>query len=171
VAKGITVTKSLGYGIAISSAAPLAPLLFILFADKLQRKWQIVLGAACVAAFGLWFARLTSASQPAIFIAVGLGIAVSSSLMSYAYHAYQSEIFPTWIRARAVGLVYSFSRLSVILSAYIIAFLLARFGAGGALLFISGAMAIVAVTIGVWGPRTTGISPNDMPRRSLQERI
>jgi putative MFS transporter len=154
VAKGITITNSLGYGIAIAFAAPLAPLVFLVFADKLERKWQIVAGAVCVAAFGLWFAQLGRASSAEAFIALGVGVAVSNMLVSYAYHTYQSEIFPVRIRARAIGFVYSFSRLSVVVSSYLIAFVLVHFGTNGVLALISSAMAVVAVTIGVWGPRT-----------------
>jgi putative MFS transporter len=82
--------------------------------------------------------------------------------MSYAYHTYQSEVFPTAIRARAVGFVYSFSRLSAILSGYLIAFILDRAGSGSVFAFISAAMVVVAVAIGVWGPRTRGVAVNEI---------
>jgi len=157
VAKGITVTKSLGYGLAISFSMPLAPLIFVAIADRFERKWQIVAGAVAVAVFGLCFAALTKDSSAFMYIALGLGIAISNNLMSYSYHTYQSELFPTPIRARAIGFVYSFSRLSAILSGFMIAFVLARAGAGGVFVLISGAMAVVALTIGLWGPRTRGL--------------
>src|SRR5258708_28778153 len=60
VAKGITVTKSLGYSLAISFSMPLAPLIFAAIADRFERKWQIVVGAVSVAVFGLCFAALTT---------------------------------------------------------------------------------------------------------------
>jgi len=44
--------------------------------------------------------------------------------MSYAYHAYQTEVFPTAVRARAAGLVYSMSRISATFSGFIVAFTL-----------------------------------------------
>ena len=44
--------------------------------------------------------------------------------MSYGYHAYQTELFPTRIRARAVGFCYSWSRLSTVFSSFMIAFFL-----------------------------------------------
>jgi len=78
--------------------------------------------------------------------------------MSLAYHAYQSELFPTAMRARAVGLVYSFSRLSAVLSSYLIAWTLAGFGGPGVFVLIAGAMVIVAVVIAVAGPRTRGLA-------------
>ena len=37
--------------------------------------------------------------------------------MSFAYHGYQAELFPTRIRSRAVGFVYSWSRIAAALSA------------------------------------------------------
>ena len=56
---------------------------------------------------------------------MGVGLTLANNIMSYSYHAYQQELFPTGIRARAAGFVYSWSRLSVIFSSFVIAFLLA----------------------------------------------
>ena len=64
-----------------------------------------------------------------VIIAMGLGLQLANNIMSYSFHAYQQELFPTGIRARAAGFVYSWSRLSVIFSSFIIAFLLHDFGA------------------------------------------
>ncbi len=158
VANGIKLTTTLAYGIAISFAAPIAPILFATFADKIERKWQIVIGSSCVAIFGLVFAHVTKNTPGLIVIALGLSIAISNGLMSYAYHTYQSEIFPTAIRARAVGFVYSFSRISVVASGYTIAIVLDRAGSTGVFFYISGAMAVVSLVIGIWGPRSRNIS-------------
>jgi putative MFS transporter len=62
--------------------------------------------------------------------------------MSLSYHTYQSELFPTQIRARAVGFVYSFSRLSAIFSGYIIAAMLDHMGSAGVFVLISMAMVV-----------------------------
>jgi putative MFS transporter len=74
--------------------------------------------------------------------------------LSYAYHAYQTELFPTHIRARAVGFVYSFSRLSTIFTSFMIAFVLQRSGTNGVCVFIASSMVVVALAIGLFGPRT-----------------
>jgi MFS transporter, putative metabolite:H+ symporter len=78
--------------------------------------------------------------------------------MSLSYHTYQSELFPTAMRARAVGFVYSFSRLSAMFSSYIIAATLDRAGSVGVFILISGAMFVVALTVGLFGPRTRGLA-------------
>jgi len=90
--------------------------------------------------------------------AMGIALTLAANILSYSFHAYQQELFPTGIRARAAGFVYSWSRLSVIFSSFIIAFVLDEFGALGVFVFIAGAMAVVMATIGIFGPRTTNLA-------------
>src|SRR5882724_17864 len=85
-------------------------------------------------------------------------VAIGNSLMSLSYHTYQSKLFPTPVRARGVGFVYSFSRLSAIFSSYIIAATLDRTGSVGVFVLISSAMVVVALIVGLFGPRTRGLS-------------
>src|SRR6202011_1081079 len=97
-------------------------------------------------------------SNFALFTVIGAGVAIGSSLMSLSYHTYQSELVHTPMRARAVGFVYSFSRLSALLSGYIIAATLDRAGSLGVFILISTAMIVVALTVGLFGPRTRGLA-------------
>ncbi|HET8995057.1 MAG TPA: MFS transporter, partial [Acetobacteraceae bacterium] len=160
-AQGAGFTKSLEYSFIIALASPTLPFLFLLFADKTERKWQIVAAACGTACFGLLF---TLSSQPAWLIFCGVAITASNNLLSYAFHAYQPELFPTRVRARAVGFVYSFSRLSTVFSSFMIAFFLARFGTPGVFGFIGVAMLIVVLSIGLYGPRTRGLALEEISR-------
>ena len=83
---------------------------------------------------------------------MGVALTLAANIMSFSFHAYQQELFPTGIRARAAGFVYSWSRLSVIFSSFIIAFVLARSGAFGVFVFIAAAMGVVMATIGLVRP-------------------
>ncbi len=157
-AQGQGVTKSLQYSFIIAFAYPVGPLLCSLIADRFERKHQIVVAAIGTAVFGLLFARQSAA---AALVALGVAITLSNNLLSFAYHAYQAELFPTRVRAQAVGFVYSWSRLSTVFSSLIIAALLGAFGTSGVFAFIAGAMGVVVVCVGVFGPRTAG--------RSLEE--
>src|SRR5260221_557220 len=65
-------------------------------------------------------------------------------------------MYPTSLRARGVGFVYSFSRLSIVVSSFVIALLLRRFWPFGVFLFFSCSIAIVGVTVGFFCPRTRG---------------
>jgi putative MFS transporter len=158
VSKGIEIGKSLAYSAVLALVPPVAPLAFSLFVDKVERKWMVAAGALLAAVAGLLLSRITQHSNFALFTVIGAGVAAGTSLMSLSYHTYQSELFPTPIRARAVGFVYSFSRLSAIFSSYIIAATLDRAGSVGVFVLISMAMVIVALTVGLFGPRTRGLA-------------
>ena len=158
VSQGIEIGKSLAYTAVLALVPPIAPLVFSLFADKLERKWMVAAGALLAAVAGLFLSRVTQHSNFALFTAIGACVAIGNSLMSLSYHTYQSELFPTPIRARAVGFVYSFSRLSALFSSYIIAATLDRAGSVGVFVLISSAMVVVAMTVGLFGPRTRGLA-------------
>ena len=156
ISQGVTLSQSLGYTAVLTIVPPLAPLIYSRFADRFERKWSLVAGALLAAACGLMMGQMTPQASFAVFTLVGIGVSVGNSLMSLSYHTYQSELFPTRVRARGVGLVYSFSRLTAIFSGYLIAFTLERAGSSGVFLLISACMGMVALVIGLFGPRTRG---------------
>ncbi len=155
IAAGITTTLSLRYSFLIALAAPFGPLLAMSIADRTERKWQIVASAICIGVFGLLFA---SQRNPVWLVACGVLLTCSNNCMSFAFHAYQSELFPTRVRAQAVGFVYSWSRLSAIFSSFLIGFFLRDFGVSGVFAFIAISMLAVVLSIGIFGPRTRGLS-------------
>jgi putative MFS transporter len=155
IAAGITTTLSLRYSFLIALSAPFGPLLALSIADRTERKWQIVASAICIAVFGLLFAELR---DPVWLIACGILLTCSNNCMSFAFHAYQSELFPTRVRAQAVGFVYSWSRLSAIFSSFLIGFFLRDFGVTGVFAFIAVSMLAVVLSIGIFGPRTRGMA-------------
>jgi putative MFS transporter len=155
VNQGVGITKSLGYTTVIALAAPVGPLIGFFLGDRIERKFVIVAAAGVILVCGLVFGATREAG---LIVAMGLGLQLSNNMMSYSFHAYQQELFPTGIRARAAGFVYSWSRLSVIFSSFVIAWLLGNFGANGVFVFIAGAMLIVMVTIGLFGPRTSNVA-------------
>lgn len=155
IAAGIATTLSLRYSFLIALAAPLGPLVAIRIADRVERKWQIVASAVFIAVFGLLFAQQKTAVW---LIACGVMLTCSNNWMSFAFHAYQTELFPTRVRAQAVGFVYSWSRLSAIFSSFLIGFFLRDFGVAGVFAFIAVSMLVVVLSIGMFGPRTGGLA-------------
>jgi MFS transporter, putative metabolite:H+ symporter len=119
ISQGINITKSLGYTFIIALASPAAALVATQIADRFERKWQISGAALAIAAFGLCFSQQRSAAGIIVF---GLLIAFSNTIFAYSLHAYQSELYPTRIRARAVGFTYSWSRFSTIFVGFFVAF-------------------------------------------------
>ena len=120
----------------------------------IPRKWVIVIGATGIAAFGMAFSQVDSTLA---LIACGVAITLSSNIKSFGFHAYLPELFPTRVRAMAVGFVYSMSRVGAMLSGFLIAFALRNFGTTGVFTLIVGCMAMVVLSIGVFGPRTRGM--------------
>ena len=154
IESGIEVTKSLGYTFIIAIAAPIGPALGLLFTDQIERKWVISGAALAIACAGLAF---TQADGMFGIIACGVALTLANNTLSYAFHGYQPELYPTRIRAQAVGFVYSFSRLSTMFSAFVIAALLRNLGPSGVYVFIAGCMIVVAGVIGIFGPRTKAL--------------
>lgn len=153
--QGANFMHSLQYSAVIAVVYPVAPFLFMSFADKFERKWQIVAAAVGTASFGLLFARQSDAAW---LITLGMLITLSNNLLSYSFHTYQAELYPTRIRARAIGFVYSWSRLSTMFTSFMIAFFLENFGTKGVFGFIAGSMLVVILSVGVFGPRTNNLS-------------
>lgn len=155
IARGIAITSSLRYTFIIAIAAPFGPLLAAGIADRLERKWQIVWSALVIAIAGILFGQM---SATALLIFFGVLLTLANNILSFSSHAYQAELYPTRIRARAVGFVYSWSRISVVFSSFVIGFALDRFGVPGVFTLIAGSMLMVMLAIGLLGPRTNNLA-------------
>jgi putative MFS transporter len=151
---GINLSGSLLYSFIIAIASPFGPLIAMSFADRFERKWQLV-GAACgVGVFGVLFSFQTTI---ALLIVFGVLITLCNNVLSNTFHGYQAELFPTRIRARAVGFTYSFSRISTVFASFIIGFFLQTAGTKGVFGLIAFAMTMVVLSIGIFGPRTNDL--------------
>jgi putative MFS transporter len=151
IAKGIHVTASLQYAFIIALANPVGPFLAFAIADRIERKWQIVAAGAITGTCIFLFARQDNA---ALVILFGVLVTLANNWLSFTFHGYQAEQFPTRIRARAMGFVYSWSRVSAALAGLLIGFFLRQGGTMGVALFIAAAMAVMVLVIGLFGPHT-----------------
>jgi putative MFS transporter len=138
--RGFSLLHSLEYTMLIAVVSPVGPLIAAATADWVERKWTIVVLAILVALFGLGFG---SANVPFTVVAFGALLTLSNYWFSAAFHAYQAELFPTRIRATAVGFTYSWSRLSAAFSSVLIG---------------------VALIIALFGPRTNRIALEQLAR-------
>jgi putative MFS transporter len=158
---GINLHASLLYSFIIAIANPFGPLLGMSFADKFERKWQVVGAAICIGVFGMLFSYQ---STMALLILFGVLITLSNNVLSYSFHNYQAELFPARVRGRAVGFTYSLSRISTVFVSFIIGFFLQTAGTKGVFGLIAVAMAIVVISIGGWGPRTLNLELEEISR-------
>jgi MFS transporter, putative metabolite:H+ symporter len=152
---GINLSGSLHYAFIVACANPFGPLLAMGFADKCERKWQLVASAVCIGVFGVLFSQ--QSTMP-LLILFGVLITLSNNVLSYSFHSYQSELFPTRVRARAIGFTYSFSRISTVFASLIIGFFFDNFsGTTGVFGLIAFAMLMVVLSIGIFGPPTSNL--------------
>jgi len=153
---GINLSGSLQYSFIVAIAAPFGPLVAISFADKIERKWQLVGAAICIAVSGVLFSQQSNMTA---LLVCGVLLTLSNNVMSYSFHSYQSELFPTRVRARAVGFTYAFSRISTVFASFIIGWFFANFnGTTGVFGLIAFAMLMVVLSIGIFGPKTSNLA-------------
>lgn len=85
IARGVNVTHSLQYAFIIAVAQPFGPQIGSLFADKIERKYQIIGGLSGMAVLMAGFAFATA---PTALILLGIGFTLCANVMSYAFHGY-----------------------------------------------------------------------------------
>jgi putative MFS transporter len=154
VQQGVPLVTSLRYTLLMALASPVGPMFAVLWSDRLERKWTIVVLSTSVALLGFVFLRVRAPWQ---VVTCGALLTMLSYWFSAAFHAYQAELFPTRARATGVGFTYSWSRLSAAVSSLVIGAMLAR-GVGAVVLLISGAWLGVALIIAAFGPRTNRVT-------------
>ncbi|MEN0105269.1 MAG: MFS transporter [Pseudomonas sp.] len=159
VEQGVELSSSLKIGVLVACVSPFGPLLAMTFADRIERKWQIVIASGVMVVAGMVFVE--SRALPLILVCGAL-MTLGGTVISLAFHTYQAELYPTRNRAMAIGFVYAVSRLSGALSGFLIAAALKGAGVPGALLLICGSMVVVMLSIGILGPKTRGRSLEDI---------
>ena len=99
IAKGIKVTTSLEYSFIIAIANPVGPLLCTRSptgSSANGRYASVRSGSACSACCS------PTRTVPALLILLGVLMTLCNNLLSYGFHSYQSELFPTrFARARS----------------------------------------------------------------------
>ena len=152
--KGITLTHSLLYTMVIAFTTPLGAVGAMVCAERIERKWQLVGCAIVVAGAGVLFGMV---SEPVLILLCGGAVTIANNWLIGIFHSYQAELYPTRIRARAVGFVFSWSRLSSIFVGFWVAALLKHSGVPAVFILISSAMLVIVLMVGIFGPRTNGI--------------
>ena len=159
VSRGYSTTHSLMFTALSFVGYPVGSMLAIPLMRHVERKFLIMGSAVAVALSGLLFATANHAFTIVVF---GFVTTALCNVFSNAYHVYQAEIFPTDIRATAVGATYSVSRLSSGLLPFLLIPVLDEFGATAMFGVVVGALVIVVGVIAAIGPRTSGRNLEDI---------
>jgi MFS transporter, putative metabolite:H+ symporter len=158
VSRGYDVAASLLFTSLSYLGYPIGSLVAVPLLKWFERKYLIMATVAAMAVFGLLFAVIHNA---ALIVVFGFLTTAASNAFSNVYHVYQAEIFPTDVRATAVGWTYSLSRLSSGVLPFILIPVLDNYGAAAMFTVVLAALAVTIGVVGWIGPRTS--------RRSLEE--
>lgn len=154
-AKGYSVVTSLSFSAVTFLGYPVGSVLAIPLLERFERRTLIAGGAIAMGVLGIIFGY---SGGTAIILVTGFLFTAVSNVFSNAYHVYQSELYPTRLRATGAGAGYSLSRLATAAMPFVLLPLLDDRGAGALFIVISIAMAILAIDVLVLGPRTTGLA-------------
>jgi MFS family permease len=158
VARGFDVTSSLLYTALSFIGYPVGSALAVPLMQRFDRKLLLMWSVALLAVSGLLFATVDNV---VLIVVCGFSTTAISNVFSNVYHLYQAEIFPTDVRAFAVGLTYSLSRLSGGALPFVLLPVLYRSGATAMFTVVVIALVIVIAVVALVGPRTV--------QRSLDE--
>lgn len=159
LSRGFDVSSSLLFTALSFFGYPLGSLVSIPLLGRFERKYLVMGSAAALAGCGLAFATVSDAVLIVVF---GVLTTAAANVFSNIYHVYQAEIFPSDVRATAVGWTYSLSRLSSAALPFVLIPVLDHCGATVMFVVVVAALlAAVAVLIPL-GPRTTGRSLEDI---------
>jgi putative MFS transporter len=152
-AKGFPVATSLLLTALTFIGYPVGSLLSLPLVERIERKYLVVGSVLIMAALGVAFGYSNSM---ALILTFGFLYTAVSNVFSNAYHIYQAEIFPTALRSTASSGTYALSRLATAAMPFVLVPLLHHAGANTLFIVVACAMVVVALDIGVLGPRTTG---------------
>jgi MFS family permease len=159
VARGFDLTSSLLFTAVSFIGYPLGSLISIPLLGRFERKFLLAASAAAMAGCGIAFAMVSS---PALIVVFGMVTTAAANVFSNVYHVYQAEIFPSDVRATAVGWTYSLSRLSSAALPFTLIPVLDRYGATAMFVVVVTALAIAVAVLVAFGPRTAGRSLEDI---------
>jgi putative MFS transporter len=152
-AKGFDIVQTLGYSAVIFCGYPLGSAASIAIVERMERRTLIIAAALSMAGLGIVFGFATA---PWLILLSGFLLTSASNVFSNAYHIYQAEIFPTYMRATAIGSAYSLSRLSAAILPFVSVSILDGIGATAVFLGCAGILLLLCLDVGLLGPRTTG---------------
>lgn len=152
VNNGITVTKSLLMTTIMIIAAPLGTFASTLIMEFLPRKWFGGIFIISIAILGYIYAQ--QRSETSILIIGFLMIFILYIYNSFSSAVYATELWPTQVKMRGLGISNAIGRFVAITSPYLIAWVLTEFGVVAVFITLGILLGLCALIIFLFGIET-----------------
>jgi len=156
---GFNLEDSLTFSALTTIGAVPGALLAWPISDRYGRKASTAVVAVLIAICGVLYG--VSFNQAAIVV---FGFAVSFFIQTFAalLYAYTPELYPTALRNTGSGFAYGTGRLANIVGPLIVAAIFSGAGYVWVFVYISACWLVVAVAVGIFGPRTSAVALEDL---------
>jgi putative MFS transporter len=152
VKQGMSITKSLGFGMVMAFGSTAATILAWWLADKIGRKWGIVIATLGTAVLGLIYPFMT---QPLYLLPIGfLMVMFMAFQMAMGITIYAPELFPTAYRLRGNAVGNVAGRLTSMAAPYATLPLFDHFGVVGVTGTLACLCIAVALIVAIFGVET-----------------
>jgi putative MFS transporter len=157
VSRGLTLGSTFTFAAVSFTGGFLGPLLGIVLADKIERRWALVCAAVVAAVSGIAYATQT---EPAGLMIVGLVLVTAIFFISsVGFATYIPEILPTGVRLRGLGTAGLVGRLASSATPFAVAAaLLTLKNPFYIVTAVGGLYIVMAVLLAVLGPNVRGKS-------------
>lgn len=155
VQHGFTIVQSLTFASIMAICNPLGAFIASRLLERVERKWFITAISLAIAVFGLLYG-LTF--QPVLIVMFGALVVLGIQAFAVSAYVYTPELYPTRMRASGHGLTYGAGRLANVVGPFIVSTLFVSYGYGSVFAYVAACWLIVAIAVGLFGPRTTGRS-------------
>ena len=152
VKRGINLGSSLGISTLMMLGAPVGCIVGAVLIDRIGRKATIVPAFILTAVFGLIYAAQTTE-----VMAVIVGFLLTTCfyvLMASVVAVYASELFPTRIRFRGVGVANAVAKLLTVAMPIVVAWVLSTMGTGAVFIGISTFALLASAVVWMFGTET-----------------
>ena len=129
VKQGLSVTRSLGFNVAMTAGTIAGPLLGVFLADRIGRRRGIMITGLACGAIGAVYPFLTT-PVPIMFCGFLL-VSMMSLFLALGLGGYTPELFPTAYRFRGSGLAQMAGRAGLIATPYGVLLLFDNYGIAG----------------------------------------
>ena len=155
VQHGFTITKSLEFSSLIAICNPIGAWLGTQIIERFERKWLIAANAVVIAIAGMAYG---TAGSSMLIVVFGALVTIAIQLMNATLYIYTPESYPTTLRSAGAGLCYGLGRLTNVIGPFVVSALYTGLGYTSVFAYIAGCWLVVALVVACVGPRTTGLS-------------